>query len=104
MVYAGRLMRITAGWDSCCPSNVVDVYNSATGTWSTAQLSRGRDRIAATSVGNVALFAGGYFQGVSLSFWQGMSLAAFGALLTLKHLFSMCNSFFSHAIRCRYLF
>ena len=45
------------------PSDAVDVYNSATGTWSTAQLSVARDRIAATSAGNVALFAGGYIQG-----------------------------------------
>ena len=42
------------------PSNVVDVYNGATGAWSTAQLSVARDYLAAASVGNVALFAGGY--------------------------------------------
>jgi hypothetical protein len=41
-------------------SNVVDVYNGATGAWSTAQLSEERDKLAAASVGNVALFAGGY--------------------------------------------
>ena len=41
-------------------SNVVDVYNGATGAWSTAQLSVARNRLAAASVGNVALFAGGY--------------------------------------------
>ncbi len=40
-------------------SYVVDLYNSATGTWSTAQLSVGRFWFAAASVGNVALFAGG---------------------------------------------
>lgn len=40
-------------------SNAVDVYNSATGTWSTAQLSVARGNFAATSVGNVALFVGG---------------------------------------------
>ncbi len=39
--------------------NVVDLYNSATGAWSTAQLSVARALFAATSVGNVALFAGG---------------------------------------------
>ncbi len=37
----------------------VDMYNSASGTWSTAQLSVGRWDLAATSVGNVAIFAGG---------------------------------------------
>jgi hypothetical protein len=50
-------------------SDAVDVYNSATGTWSTAQLSVAREIIAATSVGDVALFAGGYAQGKSLRLW-----------------------------------
>ena len=40
-------------------SNAVDVYNSATGVWSTAQLSVARGNFAATSVRNVALFVGG---------------------------------------------
>ena len=39
--------------------SVVDLYNSATGVWSTAQLSVPRCALAATSVGNVAIFAGG---------------------------------------------
>ncbi len=39
--------------------NVVDLYNSASGTWSTAQLSIARRNLAATSVGSVAIFAGG---------------------------------------------
>jgi hypothetical protein len=55
-------MRVTAGngW-----SNAVDLYNSASGTWSTAQLSvaRGVYLLAGTSVGNVAIFAGGQFNG-----------------------------------------
>ena len=42
------------------PSNAVDVYNGATGAWSTAQLSVARNQLAAASVGNVALFAGGW--------------------------------------------
>ena len=41
------------------PSAVVDVYNGTTGAWSTAQLSVARYYLAAASVGNVALFAGG---------------------------------------------
>jgi hypothetical protein len=41
-------------------SDAVDLYNSATGTWSTAQLSVARLGLAAASVGNVALFAGGW--------------------------------------------
>jgi hypothetical protein len=41
------------------PCNVVDLYNSATGAWSTAQLSVARCYIATASTRNVALFAGG---------------------------------------------
>jgi hypothetical protein len=40
-------------------SNVVDLYNSASGKWSTAQLTVARTYISATSVGNLAIFAGG---------------------------------------------
>jgi hypothetical protein len=47
-------------------SNIVDLYNSATGTWSTAQLSVARGNLAAASVGNVALFAGGSTGGALL--------------------------------------
>jgi hypothetical protein len=54
------LMRATAGSGAHVASNVVDLYNSATGTWSTAQLSVARSGLAAASVGNVALFAGGW--------------------------------------------
>ncbi len=48
-------MRATAG----TYSNVVDLYDSGTGRWSTAQLSQARYNLAATSVGTVAMFAGG---------------------------------------------
>ena len=44
-------------------SKVVDLYNSETGAWSTAQLSVARTRLAATSVGNAAIFAGGWTGG-----------------------------------------
>jgi hypothetical protein len=40
-------------------SNVVDLYDSGTGRWSTAQLSQARWEFSATSVGTVAIFAGG---------------------------------------------
>ena len=60
---ASSLMRATAGF---VYSNVVDVYNGATGAWSTAQLSLGRYNLAAASVGNVALFAGGVNGGALL--------------------------------------
>ena len=55
-------MRATAD----VPSAVVDVYNCTTGAWSTAQLSVGRYLLAAASVGNVALFAGGYINSALL--------------------------------------
>ena len=51
-------MRATA--DRGMPSlNVVDLYDSGTGRWSTAQLSQARYSPSATSVGTVAIFAGG---------------------------------------------
>ena len=49
-------MRATAGGDY---SNVVDLYDSGTGRWSTAQLSEERGSLSATSVGTMAIFAGG---------------------------------------------
>jgi hypothetical protein len=51
-------MRATAGGFSVF-LNVVDLYDSGTGRWSTAQLSQGRSDLAATSVGTMAMFAGG---------------------------------------------
>ena len=58
-------MEVTAG--SGDYSNAVDLYNSASGTWSTAQLSVARYDLAAASVGNVAIFAGGYGGNCSLT-------------------------------------
>jgi hypothetical protein len=43
----------------CGDSKIVDMYNCATGAWFTAQLSVARYLLAATSVGNLAVFAGG---------------------------------------------
>jgi hypothetical protein len=61
---AFRLMCATAG----ASTNVVDLYNTTTGAWSTAQLSASRHSIAATSVGNFAIFAGGgYYTSTVLS-------------------------------------
>ena len=61
------LMRTTAG----VGSNAVDLYNSATGAWSTAQLSVARYSLAAASVGNVAIFAGGLTAGGMLLLIEG---------------------------------
>jgi hypothetical protein len=64
-----RLMGVTAG----SSSNAVDLYNGASGTWSTAQLSVARYSFAATSVGNVAIFAGGKAGDCSLTlFVEGL--------------------------------
>ena len=62
-------MGVTAG--SGGYSNAVDLYNSASGTWSTAQLSVAREYLAATSVGNVAIFAGGYTGNYSFALCDG---------------------------------
>ena len=51
------LMQCTA--DTYSSVTAVDIFNSVTGMWSTAQLSTIRRALGATSVGNVALFAGG---------------------------------------------
>ncbi len=59
------LMRATAGRPETV-HKVVDVYNSATGAWSTAQLSVARAELAAASVGNLAMFAGGQNSGALL--------------------------------------
>ena len=40
-------------------SNVVDIYDSSTNTWSTATLSQARRLLSATTVGTKAIFAGG---------------------------------------------
>ena len=53
-------MRATAG---NLNYNVVDLYDSGTGRWWTAQLSQARWELSATSVGTVAIFAGGYPSG-----------------------------------------
>ncbi len=41
-------------------SDVVDIYDAQTGTWSTASLSQARFLLAGTSVGDKAFFAGGW--------------------------------------------
>ena len=48
------------------PSAVVDVYDGSTNTWSTTNLAEARIGLAGASVGDTALFAGGYtFPGFS---------------------------------------
>jgi hypothetical protein len=45
-------------------ADAVDVYNNAAGTWSTARLSVKRAYLRGTSVGHMALFAGGMSPGM----------------------------------------
>ncbi len=40
--------------------NTADIYNATSSTWTVATLSQARNQLAATTVGNLALFAGGY--------------------------------------------
>jgi hypothetical protein len=47
-------------------TSALGVARAQQGTWSTAQLSVARYNLAAASVGNVALFAGGYTAGALL--------------------------------------
>ncbi len=72
-----RLMAVTAdGY----PTNSVDLYNVTSGTWSTAQLSMARAFLSATSVGKVAIFAGGWLDRTSNS---SFSLCFEGLLMGL---------------------
>jgi hypothetical protein len=47
------------GFAGTSPSDVVDVYNARTNQWSVAHLSISRGSLSATTVGDLALFAGG---------------------------------------------
>ena len=46
-------------WPKDTVSGVVDLYDISTGKWSINELSVARSALAATSVGNIALFGGG---------------------------------------------
>ena len=104
---ASSLTRATAGG---VPSNVVDVYNVATGAWSTAQLRVARVfrrySLAAASVGNVALFAGGASPCALLcrGGWDMFIIVVyvFCVLCVLQYCGSVCPSTaFSYARFCR---
>jgi hypothetical protein len=58
-IFAGGLVDPSGGHQEGA-SNVVDLYNNVTNTWSTAQLSAARYGLVATSLGNLAFFAGGF--------------------------------------------
>lgn len=63
-------MRSSAAGDSYF--NTVDVYDSETGKWSTARLSVARSEFSATSLGKIAVFAGGSLD----SAWSANELVA----------------------------
>ena len=92
-------MRATADGASA----VVDVYNGTTGVWSTAQLSLGRYGLAAASVGNVALFAGGVALSALLCREGGVRLHLL-LRFACAAVFRLClpfDRFLSHARHCR---
>jgi hypothetical protein len=91
-------------------SDVVDLYSGITGLWSTAVLSVARIGLSATSVGNVALFAGGSTAGALLCSDYVWYLWLRGGLLlivcqrrsvALLIASSPCDHLFSHALCCR---
>jgi hypothetical protein len=57
-MFAGGCDYDFPGYDCSC-SKSVDLFDIAAKSWSTAQLSVGRFLLAATTVGSVAIFAGG---------------------------------------------
>jgi hypothetical protein len=57
-------------------SNAVDVYNVATRTWSTAQLSVARRLLSAALIGNLAIFAGGHSGRTFMNQCRGLLAAA----------------------------
>jgi hypothetical protein len=64
---ARYLMRIFAG----VGSSAVDIFDSVTGLWSTSVLSLPRFHLAAASVGNLAIFAGGQDKNLGIMLLKG---------------------------------
>jgi hypothetical protein len=58
-IFAGGLVDPSGGHQEGA-SDVVDLYNNVTNIWSTARLSAARYGLVATSLGNLAFFAGGF--------------------------------------------
>ena len=102
-------MRTTAGIGA---SDVVDLYDSGTGRWSTAQLSQARLFFSATSVGTVAIFAGGYSDSkllmiVFVCLYEGLLIAFVRCVMrTLVFVFQVAvrDRLLSYARHCRRLF
>ncbi len=60
VIAGGLVLDISGGSKNLDPSAAVDIYDTTTGTWTAAELSRSRSMIAAAGVGSTALFAGGH--------------------------------------------
>ena len=61
VLFAGGLFLDRGGGSSnLAPSSVVDIYDAESGSWSTGELSKGRNLLVATGVGSKAFFAGGH--------------------------------------------
>ena len=60
LIAGGLFLEVSGGSRNLEPSAAVDVYDTATGTWTAAELSRPRSMLAAAGVGSTALFAGGH--------------------------------------------
>ena len=55
----GNLALFAGGFNGSSLTNTVDIYNAATGKWSTTALSQARDEIASVTVDHKVIFAGG---------------------------------------------
>lgn len=60
VIAGGLVLDISGGSKNLEPSAAVDIYDTATGAWTAAELSRSRSMLAAAGVGSTALFAGGH--------------------------------------------
>lgn len=49
-----------SGFSTWATSNVVDIFDNSTSTWTTATLSESRSDLSATAIGNKIYFAGGF--------------------------------------------
>ena len=58
-LFAGGLLCSSNNYIYCLFSKRIDIYNSKTNSWYTATFSEGRYNLVATTVNNLALFAGG---------------------------------------------
>ncbi|QDU66173.1 Kelch repeat-containing protein [Engelhardtia mirabilis] len=59
LIFFGGGLLDWSGGGHIVGSDVVDIYDAATGAWSVAQLSSARGEVAATTVGQLVFFAGG---------------------------------------------